>query len=317
MTFGENLKTLRISHSLSQKDLAEELGFSFQNISKWERNEGLPDIVTLLAIARFFDTTTDLLLGYAQEKKFSTLKIDKNKMQIYSTYPQSEEKVSNNLVFAIDSEGKIAGIVFIPHMRAYKEGYMRENHKILDEKSTIIYEYSYNFKKERIIDNKKIGIPDNGFLISVSNATLTAKQIMSFIIPEEYSAYLDEDSHSGYYNSRNGYFLFSDILKKNELDNISIEIVNEDIIFKKLTDTIEPMSVNIEILAKIVRKELQKEYSKQIEELKHRIDELEDIVDDNDGVIDDLNEQIDNLKDTIAELVVLFQQKENSETDPK
>ena len=38
MTFGENLKTLRISRSISQKELAAELGFSFQNISKWERN---------------------------------------------------------------------------------------------------------------------------------------------------------------------------------------------------------------------------------------------------------------------------------------
>lgn len=54
MIFGENLKKLPSSRSLSLKDLAEELGFSFQNISKWERNESLPDIETLLAIARFF-----------------------------------------------------------------------------------------------------------------------------------------------------------------------------------------------------------------------------------------------------------------------
>ena len=53
MTFGENLKTLRNTRSISQKDLAVELGFSFQNISKWERNESLPDIGTLIEIAKF------------------------------------------------------------------------------------------------------------------------------------------------------------------------------------------------------------------------------------------------------------------------
>jgi len=44
MTFGENLKTLRNSRSISQTDLAAQLGYSFQNISKWERNESLPDV---------------------------------------------------------------------------------------------------------------------------------------------------------------------------------------------------------------------------------------------------------------------------------
>ncbi len=57
MTFGENLKALRNARSISQKELAEELGFSFQNISKWERNESLPDIATLIEIANFFSTT--------------------------------------------------------------------------------------------------------------------------------------------------------------------------------------------------------------------------------------------------------------------
>jgi len=90
MTFGENLKTLRNARSISQKDLAVELGFSFQNVSKWERNESLPDIGTLIEIAKFFSTTTDALLGFAPEEKFSTLTIDKNEVDIYCTYPKTE-----------------------------------------------------------------------------------------------------------------------------------------------------------------------------------------------------------------------------------
>ncbi len=71
MTFGENLKALRNSRSVSQRELADELGFSFQNVSKWERNESLPDIETLVAIAKYFSTTTDALLGVVPEEKMT------------------------------------------------------------------------------------------------------------------------------------------------------------------------------------------------------------------------------------------------------
>lgn len=178
MTFGEKLKTLKNARSVSQKDLAEELGFSFQNISKWERNESVPDIETLIAIAKFFETTTDDLLGYAVEEKFLTLKIDEHEVRIYNAYPESEEKVTNNIIFAIDGEHKIAGIVFIPHMRRYKTGYIRDNYELLNEQSTIIYEHSYHSrsKPEMLVDNKKINIPENGFIILVPGSAFATKK---------------------------------------------------------------------------------------------------------------------------------------------
>ena len=296
MTFGENLKTLRTSRSISQKDLATELGFSFQNISKWERNESLPDIETLIEIAKYFATTTDALLGFASEVKFSTIEIDKNEVVIYQTYPETETLVTGKMVFAIDSESKIAGTVFIPYMRAYRTGYIRNEYEPLAEQSTLIYEHTYRSRGRNIVDNKRIKIPENGFLIEVSDKTFAAKKIMKFITPEEYDAFLDPDTHRGYYNRRNGKSLFGDILRQNELDDITVKLTDTGIIFKKRLDTVDPMLVNIETLTKIVRKELQKEHDKQIRQLMDRIDELEDMIGDNESNIEDLDGRINEIE---------------------
>lgn len=134
---------------------------------------------------------------------------------------------------------------------------------------------------------------------------------MNFIIPEEYQAYLDPDSYAGYYNSRNGKFLFSDILKHNELDHISVEIVDGGFLFKKPAETVDPMSVNIETLAKVIRKELQKEHNKQLDELKSRIDEISDMVEDNESTIDELEGRIDDLEKELSELKSLLKQQDS------
>ena len=299
MIFGENLKALRNARSISQKDLAAKLGFSFQSISKWERNESLPDIETLIEIAKFFSTTTDALLGFSPAEKMATMTISLDEVDIYTTYPNSETMITDRLVFAIDACNKIAGSFFIPHWRAYKQGYIRSGYEPLYEQSNLIYEHTYRSRGGTIVDNKHVKIPENGFLMVLPSNSFATKRMMKFITPEEYSAFLDPDTHADYYNGRNGKSLFSDILKHNELDDINVELTDHGVVLSKPLETVDPMSVNVEILAKIVRRELQKEHDKQIQYLKDRIDELEDMVEENQDAIDDLDSRLDEIQDNL------------------
>lgn len=62
MTFGEKLQKLRAQAGLSQDQLAELLDVSRQAVSKWERNEAMPEAEKLVRISRQFSVSTDYLL---------------------------------------------------------------------------------------------------------------------------------------------------------------------------------------------------------------------------------------------------------------
>lgn len=67
MNIGANIRRLRIEKELTQDKLAGMIGITPQAVSKWEREEGLPDITLLPAIAAALDCSTDELLGVDDE----------------------------------------------------------------------------------------------------------------------------------------------------------------------------------------------------------------------------------------------------------
>ena len=71
---GEKIRTLRLQHKLTQEQLADRLGVSYQSVSRWENGITYPDVELIPAIASHFSVTTDYLLYQDEEKKRKQLR---------------------------------------------------------------------------------------------------------------------------------------------------------------------------------------------------------------------------------------------------
>lgn len=60
---GQTIARLRREHNMTQMQLADEMGVSFQAVSNWERGQSMPDISKLPELAELFCTSIDALLG--------------------------------------------------------------------------------------------------------------------------------------------------------------------------------------------------------------------------------------------------------------
>jgi DNA-binding protein len=62
-TMGQIIKRLRKERNFTQEELAEQLGITFQAVSKWENDTGMPDVSQIIPLATIFGVSTDVLFG--------------------------------------------------------------------------------------------------------------------------------------------------------------------------------------------------------------------------------------------------------------
>ena len=62
MQIGANIVAYRKRMGMTQARLAERLNYSDKAVSKWERGESAPDVLTLAQLAELFDVTVNELL---------------------------------------------------------------------------------------------------------------------------------------------------------------------------------------------------------------------------------------------------------------
>lgn len=84
MTLGQKLKEIRKKFGLSQENLAEIMNVSRQAITKWESDEGLPDVSNLQQLSKVFNLTVDYLLDNDNSLPSLSMKkeLDKEKYEM-------------------------------------------------------------------------------------------------------------------------------------------------------------------------------------------------------------------------------------------
>lgn len=81
----KNLKQLRSEKGISQQFLAEAIGVSQQSIYKYETQNVEPDFDILTALADFFSTSVDYLIGHSDIR---------HKIEAVSTFDLNEDEAS-------------------------------------------------------------------------------------------------------------------------------------------------------------------------------------------------------------------------------
>ena len=71
--FGNRIKSLRLSRSMTQEQLAQKLGVSAQAVSKWESGTNMPDILMLPDLSVIFGVTIDELFAMTDEHRMERI----------------------------------------------------------------------------------------------------------------------------------------------------------------------------------------------------------------------------------------------------
>ncbi|MBQ8762646.1 MAG: helix-turn-helix transcriptional regulator [Clostridia bacterium] len=92
----KNLKKLRIEAGISQQQLADVIGVSQQSINKYENHSIEPDISIIIAIAEYFNTSVDYLVGNTdiirKYEALYTFDLNEKEKDLIEKYRKASEK---------------------------------------------------------------------------------------------------------------------------------------------------------------------------------------------------------------------------------
>ena len=94
-----SISALRLQSGLTQAALAEQLGITFQAVSKWENGQSAPDITLLPQLADIFGVQIDELFGRAPAQPAAPADVDKAARYVVDTVPW-------------DDDGELRGVVY-------------------------------------------------------------------------------------------------------------------------------------------------------------------------------------------------------------
>ena len=117
---GETLAYLRKEKGLGQKQLAALLNMSVGTVSNYENGVHSPDLLTLCRLTKFFNVTTDYLLGRTEYR------CPPEVLDRYITTDYTMQDMVNT-VLSMDSSSQISVINFINYMKSISDSSSDQN----------------------------------------------------------------------------------------------------------------------------------------------------------------------------------------------
>ena len=107
---GERLKSLRLLNNLTQKEVSINLNLSEVRYGQYENNKRKPDYDVLKDIAKFYNVSTDYLLGNTNKDTDDKKIIEKDILKeilVKHNYMQEKEDLTNKEIEKIKNFIKI------------------------------------------------------------------------------------------------------------------------------------------------------------------------------------------------------------------
>jgi transcriptional regulator with XRE-family HTH domain len=102
LSVGRKIASLRKDKNMTQVELADLLGISYQAVSNWERGDSMPDIAKLVDLSKIFEISIDELLGNGKESEVIKQIIDDEPIQ-----PDKLDKETLRFILPIMKPSKI------------------------------------------------------------------------------------------------------------------------------------------------------------------------------------------------------------------
>lgn len=96
---GANIAYYRKKTGMTQAGLGERLNYSDKAVSKWERGDSIPDVLTLMQIASLFEVTVDALLGDVNALPENPSKLERAMTQV--SEKALRRKANKNIILAL------------------------------------------------------------------------------------------------------------------------------------------------------------------------------------------------------------------------
>lgn len=169
MNIGKTIADYRKAANMTQSEVADQLGVTYQAVSKWERDESLPDITLLPKIADLFHISIDTLLRggfeiHEEQEVATAVKIIEEASNSNEPKEETEEKetsqAKNNAFINIDLSGLLERLA--PLMKPNQlDRVVRKLDKV-NKRISGIYPFLKNERMNELIEK----MPSNGVYVN-------------------------------------------------------------------------------------------------------------------------------------------------------